>query len=141
MTATVSLHDLLAAYDWVNAGASAGVEGEAYVSRLTGEVHWVGEGCDDEPPEDIGDESLYVAVPGQSDLDLGRPLALRFVRERLPDSYDTVRGIFSARGAYTRFKSLLDGAGMLDAWYQYEQSAVAQALSEWCAENGFALAA
>jgi len=139
MNVSVRFDDLLSAYEWVGAGEAASVECEAYVSRATGTVHWRGEGVDEEPPEDIEDGSLYVAVPHKNEFDLGRALAIQFVEEHLPRSVETVRGFFRKRGAYSHFKSLLLHAGQLEAWHQYEQTATENALREWCEENGFML--
>ena len=140
MDTRVSLDDLLAAFEWVSGGEVAGLECNAYVSRATGKIHWCGEGVDEEPPEDIEDESVYVAVPPKSEFDLGRSLALRFIEERLPRSYDTVHEYFRKRGAFSRFKALLAHSNQLEAWYQYEQAAVEEVLGDWCAENGLTLA-
>ncbi len=139
MSVPVSFDELLGAYEWVNAGEVAALDCEAYISRATGTLHWCGEGVDEEPPEDIEDESLYVAVPHQNEFDLGRPLALRFVEEHLPHSRETVYGFFRKRGAYSHFKSLLSHAHQLDAWHEYERTATEKALREWCEENGFVL--
>jgi hypothetical protein len=51
------------------------------------------------------------------------------------------RFIFSKRGAYGRFKDLLDYRGQLDAWYEHERRAAERALREWAAENGLAVGA
>jgi hypothetical protein len=75
-----------------------------------------GQGFDDEPPRGVKDGSLFVFVPLKSELDLGRSLALRFVEKLLPDKRDTAYDYFRARGAYSRFKSLLELVGQLDAW-------------------------
>jgi len=139
MNAHVKLDDLLAAVEWVSSGEVAGIDSEAYVNRVTGAVVWLGDGVDEEPPEDIEDESAYVAVPRKSDLDLGRSLALRFTEEHLPESYETVYQFFRKRGAYSHFKALLERAGRLEAWHQYEQESFEQALREWSEENGFTL--
>ena len=139
MSVSVSLEELLAAYEWVSAGEAAAFDCEAYVSRATGKLHWCGEGIDEEPPDDIEDGSLYLAVPHKTEFDLGRSLALRFVEERLPREREAVRECFRRRGAYSRFKALLAHACQLDAWHQYEQAATETALREWCAENGFTL--
>jgi hypothetical protein len=139
MSTSVNLQDLLAAFEWIGAGEAAGVDCEAYVSRATGAIHWSGEGADEELPEDIEDETKYVAVPGKSDLELGRSLALRFVEERLPDSYELVHQYFRKKGAYSRFKAELERAGQLEAWYEYEQRAIEESLREWGEENGFVL--
>jgi hypothetical protein len=53
----------------------------------------------------------------------------------LPLKSDEVRDFFRKRGAYSRFKDLLDRCGMLERWYQYEAEAVEEALREWAEDN------
>ncbi len=135
MTTHVRLSELLDAFEWVSAVGP--FENEAYVSRETGKI-WLVSDMDDtgeEPPDDIDDESLYLAVPSRNELDLGRSLALEFSAEHLPERMAEIRGFFARPGAYGRFKSLLDAADMLEAWYAYEAHGVAQALRAWSAEN------
>lgn len=139
MSVNVHLDELLSAVDWISGGEAVALSCEAYVSRVTGEIHWLGEGIEEEPPEDIDDGSLYIAVPLKRDFDLGRSLVFRFVEERIPDSIESVDEFFRRRGAYAQFKSLLSRVGQLDAWYQYEQAATAEALRDWCEENNFTL--
>jgi len=135
----VSYADLLTAFEWVSSGAP--MENSAFVSRKTGALHWASVlmELDDELPEDIEDGSLYVAVPHKRDLDLGKNLVLNFTDERLPESSATVASFFRHRGAYGRFKDLLERKGMLEAWYEYEAQAVEQALRTWSEENGLQL--
>jgi len=94
---------------------------------------------DNDLPEDIEDSSLYIAVPHKTDLDLGKSLALRFAHEVLPESSAEVASFFRQRGAYARFKDLLENKGQLEAWYAYESQAVAHALREWCKANSLKL--
>jgi hypothetical protein len=142
MAPVVSFAELLEAYEWVSAGMD--MEAEAYVSRATGQVFLSmasGEfgDAEDARPDDVEDESRYVAVPNKHDLDLGKPLVFRFVRERLPEIQSRVEKIFARRGAYGQFKSLLEGVGLLEDWYEYEAQAVEAALREWAEEQGIAL--
>lgn len=113
----------------------------AWVCRETGEVLCHSYDTDDfDPlPENIDDEDRYVPVPGQRDLELGKPLALEFARTHLPACYEQVRDIFSHRGAYARFKDLLERHQSLDAWHQWETEQTRQALRTWCADNGITL--
>lgn len=136
----VNFDDLLDAFEWVSAAMP--FENAAHVSRVTGKVHWSSSVNDveEELPEDIEDESIYLAVPHKNDLDLGRHLALRFVAERLPGDHEAVAGFFRQRGAYARFKTLLERRSQLEGWYAYEANAVEQALRTWSAENGIQLA-
>ena len=133
-SAPVKFDDLLAAYEWV----SSSDDSEAFVSRITGKVHWSSKtmACDEELPEDIEDGSIYVAVPNKYVLNLGKSLALTFAKKQLPDSYQTVANFFRQRGAYGRFKDFLERKGLLEAWYDYEVKATKFALSEWAAEEG-----
>ena len=136
VSATVSFRELLDTFDWVS--CTGPFENRAFISRCSGKIYWEGSDLndsDDELPEDVEDESLYVAVPHKTNLHLGRILALRFVQERLPESHERVKHIFSRRGAYAQFKALLDGVGHLELWYEYEAKATEQALREWAAEN------
>jgi hypothetical protein len=139
MNTPVKYQDLLDAFEWIGSGGVAGTDCEAYVSRATGVIHWAGEGIDGEPPDDIDDESLYVSVPCKYDFDLGRPLALHFVAENIPDSYECVYQYFGKKGAYSRFKDELERTEQVEAWYEYEQRAIRKALSEWSEESGFLL--
>lgn len=139
MSTAISRDDLLSAFDWVSSSQSAGMDGEAYIDRATGQIHWIGEGVDEEPPDDLEDGSRYIAVPTKSEFELGRELALQFVEQRLLHELQTVQGYFRQRGAYAKFKTLLDRAGLLHEWHAYEQAATETALAEWCAEVGFKL--
>lgn len=118
-----------------------GFDTAAWVCRATGKVFCHSDEADDfDPlPADIDDAERYVAVPSPHDLGLGKPLALDFARTQLPACEEQVREMFSHRGAYARFKNLLERHNSLDAWHQWEAEQTRQALREWCAANGLAL--
>lgn len=132
----VSFEKVLEAFEFVSFGRP--VEFEAFLCRATGEIYYHSEiGENPEPlPEDIGDTRKYVAIPHKNELDLGERLATRFAGEFMADDLGRVRGIFGRRGAYARFKNLLETRGMLERWYQYEADAQRQALKEWCEVEG-----
>ncbi|MFZ2266285.1 MAG: UPF0158 family protein [Azonexus sp.] len=133
----VKFEDLLVAYEWVS---SSPEDSEAFVSRVTGNIHLSASSMElDELPEDIEDGSIYVAVPSKHDLDLGKNLVLTFAEEQLADSYQTVANIFRQRGAYGRFKDLLERKGLLQAWYDFEAKTTELALREWAAEEGISI--
>ncbi len=135
----VSYADLLAAFEWVSAAAP--MENSAYLCRTTGKTFFASVLMDleDELPEDIEDSALYLALPHKSDFNLGKNLAISFADEYFADSHDVICGFFSHRGAYGRFKELLERKGILDAWYKYEAQEVKKELLEWCRENGIAV--
>ena len=136
----VKLDDLEDALLFLGGGDMFG--NAAWVCRESGAVLCHSDELDEfEPlPDDIDDEDRYVPVPDQHELDLGKPLALKFARTHLPACYEQVCAMFSHRGAYARFKDLLERQQSLDAWYQWEAEQTRQALRAWCADNGITLA-
>jgi hypothetical protein len=89
----------------------------------------------DELPDDIDDSDKYIQIPDKRELELGKPLALNFAREFLPDDVGYVEQIFRRRGAYARFKDLLQRRDALDQWYDFEANAQERALRMWCDLN------
>ena len=112
-------------------------QNSAILSRETGEIYYVSEiGDSDELPDDVDDADKYIEIPHKNELDLGKALVLEFASEHLPDDLQEVIRIFNRKGAYARFKQLLEGKDMLDQWYEYENKRQETALREWCTENG-----
>ncbi|MDD3117434.1 MAG: UPF0158 family protein [Victivallaceae bacterium] len=132
----VKFDDLLDAFEFVNIGQS--FDNEAYLCLETGLFHYHSEfgELDEILPEDIADSARYISIPKKNDLDLGRGLALRFAELELTDAFEGVYDIFSRKGAYSRFKSLLERRGKLQKWHEYEESRKKEALRSWCEENG-----
>jgi len=134
--AAVKYDDLSLAFDFV--GSASPTENNAYISLDTGEIFWTSElnSLEGKVPDDLETSDRYIAVPHKNDLDLGRDLALRFVTQELPERYEQVADFFRRKGAYARFKQLLESEGMLGKWYEFEAESVERALRAWCAENG-----
>jgi len=131
----VSLNDLREAFEFVCASGLG--EHQAFLCKQSGKLYCHSELCDDLDilPDDIDDSEKFLPIPDKRELDLGKPLALDFARQFLPGDFDDVRQIFSRRGAYARFKNLLDRRGMLDQWYAFEAEAEESALKMWCELN------
>ncbi|MQX75916.1 hypothetical protein [Sinorhizobium medicae] len=131
----VSFKDILLAFEFVSSGGTG--EHQAFLCKQSGTLYWQSEftGDLDELPDDIDDSDKYVQIPDKRELELGKPLALDFAREFLPDDVGDVREIFSKRGAYARFKDLLQRRGALDQWYDFEANAQETALRMWCNLN------
>jgi hypothetical protein len=105
-----------------------------------GEIYFHSEMGDlDELDEDEFDCDHFLTIPHKNELDLGHELAGEFVEEQMPDDLNLVREIFSRRGAYRRFKDLLDERGLLQSWYDFESRRGQEALRQWCRENGIEL--
>jgi len=137
----VCLSDLQGAMEWVSDDMS---DSEAYVCRQTGRIYWVsGEpgllDYEEEVPGDIDDIEKYLPVPDKRDLDLGARLAFDFAARHLDDQYEAVRSIFRHKGAYGRFKEMLEQQACLDAWYAFSEEKTLGALEEWCVSEGLTI--
>ena len=133
--ATAKFDELLDAFDFVSAGQPT--ENEAYLCVASGAIHYHSEfGDNEEPlPEDIEEPGRYIAIPHKKDLGLGKRLVFKFAGEVLPDALDDVEKIFRRKGAYGRWKNLLERRDMLQQWYDYEEKGCEQALRQWCRDN------
>jgi hypothetical protein len=139
---TVKLGDLEAAFMFVSAGTP--FETNAYISRATGKIFWESEDLDDdeqERPADLGNPDGYIAIPRQTELELGQTLVLRFVSHEIPEEYEEVENIFRHKGAYSRYTALLERKNKLEAWHKYKDDETKAALRNWCeAEGGVVVA-
>jgi len=106
-----------------------------YLNRKSGQLLYDSDASEDEIPEDIDDSKKYLLIPTKQDLGLGKPLVLEFVSEYLPEHADEVHEIFSRKGAYQRYKGLLENLGKLEDWYKYESEKQKEALVNWGREN------
>ncbi|MCK4786719.1 MAG: hypothetical protein KAV87_23375 [Desulfobacteraceae bacterium] len=109
----------------------------AVVCKDTGKILYRSDmaGIDEIEDEDHLDWEQCIEIPHKNDLDLGRNLAFEFVEEYLPDDYERVLKMFRRRGAYSRYKALLERRGLLKEWYDIENSREERALRKWCKEN------
>jgi hypothetical protein len=117
--------------------------GEMYMNSAilclkTGQVFYVSDfGDSDELPEDIDDDlDKYIEIPHKNELNLGKFLVLEFSAMHLPDDLEKVNSFFYKKGAYAKFKNLLEAQGLLDKWYAFEEEEQNKALMEWCKDNG-----
>ena len=139
LSGTVKFQDLEAALEWSSAGAP--FENTAIFNRQTGELFFKSMSgyASEELPEDIDDGTLYIAVPHKNDLDLGRELVFDFVESEAPSQVGVVAGFFRQRGAYSKYKALLERESLLEKWYKFETRASRAALLSWATENGFSV--
>jgi len=108
----------------------------AYLCKETGEILYTSEmGDSDELPDDIDDPEKYIVIPHKNELDLGKALVIEFTSEYLPEELDSVYSIFRRKGAYSRYKDLLESKGVLEDWYEFENERQKIALKKWCQEN------
>jgi hypothetical protein len=137
----VKYSDLLDAYLFVSSGMLS--EHDVVIYKTTGTIRYPDDedenDDEEELPDDLETVGSYVRVPHRYELDLGNDLVFSFVRQELPDEWDTVRRIFGRRGAYARFKDLLRARGMLEKWHAFEDRATEEALRAWCEDVGIQL--
>ena len=135
MPVSVDWTELQNTFEFVSLGQPG--EHEAVLCRKTGKFLWQSDVEEDIEawPDDADDKEKYLSIPHKKDLDLGKPLVIEFARQFLPNEFEDVRRIFDKRGAYARFKNLLQRKNALDRWYDFENKATEAALREWCALN------
>lgn len=130
-----SFSDIESAFMFVNS-AGYGMN-SAVLCKDTGKILYRSDmaGIDEIEDEDDPNWEQWVEIPHKNDFDLGRNLVFEFVEDHLPDEYERVRQIFRRKGAYARYKALLERRGLLKEWYNIENSREEQALRQWCADN------
>ncbi|MCK4792356.1 MAG: hypothetical protein KAV87_51980 [Desulfobacteraceae bacterium] len=117
-------------------GSSSYGMNSAVLCKNTGQIYYRSEmsGLDEISEEDL-DWDTCVEIPHQNDLGLGQELVFEFVDNHLPDQYHQVRQFFRKRGAYDRFKSLLESKGLLQSWFDLENQREEQEFWQWCKDN------
>jgi hypothetical protein len=130
----VEFKEIEEAFDFVSFAQM--YENQAFLDKESGKIYWHSEYGDNEEelPEDLDNEK-YIEIPHKNELGLGKDLVLDFAYEYLPNEAEEVELIFRRKGAYSKFKTLLERKGVLDKWYEYESEAQEKALREWCDEN------
>jgi len=137
-TMKIKFQDIELAFEYVS--SSQPLMNSAYISKTTGQIYYHSEMYDsDELPEDFYEKHDYIEIPHKNDLDLGQSLVWQFVNEEIPGLTDKIRGFFSRRGAYSRYKSFLEEIGLLQRWYDFENERQTSAIREWCEENDIKL--
>jgi hypothetical protein len=138
--AMVDVDDLVIALEFASVGEVYG--NQAFVSVKTGKIFFKSEdlGIQEDAPADLETSEEFLCLPNKRQLGLGRDLVFAFVEDKLPDKWSDVREFFRRRGAYARFKDMLESCNMLEAWYKYEETRTEEELRRWCEDNGLQLA-
>ncbi|MEE9345780.1 MAG: UPF0158 family protein [Methylococcales bacterium] len=114
-------------------------ENYALLNKQTDQIYFRSEmtGIDDleELSAEECNSSIHIEIPHKNDLDLGRDLVFEFVEQFIPEDDNKVDQIFRKRGAYSRYKDLLESRGVLQKWYDFENQRELSALLDWCKEN------
>lgn len=136
---SINLDELRNAFEFVSSGPSS--QHSAYICMDTGIIYWKSNVMDleEEIPDDIETSDRYIPVPHKNDLKLGQNLALSFVEQEISHEYNFAASLFRKRGAYRRFKELLQSQDLLEKWFTFEANASDMALLDWCKENNIEL--
>ena len=112
----------------------------AILCKETGEIFFASD-YDDENhiPEEIYFREDCIEIPHRNDLDLGRNLVFEFVEQYMPEDFERVREILRRKGAYGKYKDLLEDRNILQKWYDFENARQTETLREWCEDNEIAL--
>ncbi|MES0491540.1 MAG: hypothetical protein ABUK01_16210 [Leptospirales bacterium] len=112
-------------------------EARALLCKETGKIYYISDIVeeDEDFPEDIDDDDLYMDIPNKTDLDLGRQLVFNFASEYLPQEQSKIYSFFERKGAYARFKNYLAEKEILDQWFTYEETTQENAVRQWCKQN------
>ena len=135
MEMLIKFEDIDTAYCFTSGCASYGHQ--VSLNKETGEFHYhseFGDSCE-ELPEDL-DDPKYVSIPNQHDLDLGKRLIFQFCEKFIPDLIEEVSNCFTRKGAYQRYKSILEREDQIENWYLFEAESIKVALLEWCEQEG-----
>lgn len=137
---SINFNELRNAFEFVSSGPSS--QQNAYICMDTGVIYWTSTIVDleEDIPDDLETSDRYIPVPHKNDLKLGQSLALSFISEEIPHDYNFVASLFRKRGAYRRFKELLQSEGKLEKWLAFEANASNEALLDWCKENNIDVA-
>jgi hypothetical protein len=109
-----------------------------YINKENGDSFLVlddDDGYNEENPDDLFENDIYFSLPDPSELTSGRDLAFKFASAEVREYSDKIYEIFQNRGAFSRFKSLLEDIGKIDDWYKFEQETQKAELREWCQLN------
>jgi hypothetical protein len=136
----IKFSEIDTAFSFVSFGEQ--YEHYAYLNQKTGKIYYVSElgDSDEDIPEDIYENEDYIEIPHKDDLNLGRNLVFSFVGSRLPEDLDKVQNYFRKKGAYSRFKDLLERKELLDEWHQFENDQIEKELRNWCKINKIKIA-
>ena len=118
------------------ASSDGGFLNSALLDTESGQIYYISDMGDSyELPEDIYESDKYINIPNQKELGLGRNLVFEFISANAPNELDNVQSIFNKKGAYSKYKILLEKIGFLEMWYEFENQKTISALQEWCKEN------
>lgn len=84
----------------------------------------------------LENEDLFIPLPSRyevNEYEIMESFALSIESQRVSDIiYDALRG----KGAFRRFKDLVERHNLIDQWYQYRDNAYGKIAIDWCQSHG-----
>ena len=119
MNIAIEFQAIEEAFDFVSFARMC--EHQAFLDEESGKIYWHSEFGDNEEelPADM-EYKKYIKIPHKNELGLGKELVLDFAYELMPNEANEIESIFRRKGAYSKFKALLERKGVIDKWYKYE---------------------
>lgn len=90
---------------------------------------------EDEIEPEVFEAEEYDPLPSQRDLHEYDLMAEFAETVRNAHTRELLEVALNGRGAFRRFKNVVNRTGMEDAWYGYRKKALLEIAREWCAEN------
>ncbi len=130
----VKFKEIEMAFDFVSFGQP--LENEAYIDIESGKIYSEFGDNEEELPNDISSNSKYITLPHKNDLNLGKTLVFNFTDQFMPKNCEKVENIFYKKGAYRKFKYLVEEEGLVRQWHEYSEQEHEKELLNWCKLNG-----
>lgn len=138
---TVNLELVLEAIELASNNSTAYYDLENHSLIWYMEDFGYGEDEDDETIEEMIEEgwkTRFFKLPEQFDINEYHIME-KFIYDEIPEGavQEQFESAIRGRGAFRRFRDLLDRLGITQGWYDYLQNAQKKRAIEWCEENGF----
>ena len=82
----------------------------------------------------LASEDKYLKLPGKyevNDYEIMEAFCLQLPPSKSQEFLSAIRG----RGAFRRFRHMLEDSLLLEQWYRFEQEAQREIALAWCSEN------
>jgi len=86
--------------------------------------------------KDMLETDHYLALPSRFDLHEYRIMERFCLAVDDEDMRDDLCNAIRGRGAFRRFKDMMQAYGMTEAWYRYRDAALWEMALAWCDEQG-----
>lgn len=83
----------------------------------------------------LASDDNYLALPDRYEVN-NYSIMEAFCLQLSPQKSEVFLNAIHGRGAFRRFRDLLERYGILEQWYNFEQQSLKEIAREWCRKNG-----